>query len=118
LAPLFVIERKDRGSLLHWNSGQSHFLFLRGAILLSANGLIYGGALIFGRTLNLSADEQWKLEVTMGIGARQRTAKLKTVPAGYEVLSVERLAFQSPPLHQGVDGALIPLAFRLRYVID
>jgi hypothetical protein len=84
----------------------------------SANAFTYGGALIFGETFNLSANEKWKLELTMGIGAKQRNVKLKTVPAGYKVLPVERVAFQSPLLQEEAGGALIPFAVRLRYILD
>jgi hypothetical protein len=84
----------------------------------SANALTYGGALIFGETFNLSVNEKWKLELTVGIGAKQRNVKLKTVPAGYKVLPIERVAFQTPLLQEESGGVLIPLAIRLRYVLD
>lgn len=84
----------------------------------SANAFTYGGTLIFGKTFTISADEKWKLELTMGIGAKQRDVKLKTVPAGYKVLSIERIAFQTPPLQEAAGGVLIPLALRIRYTFD
>jgi hypothetical protein len=84
----------------------------------SANALTYGGALIFGNTFNLSRDEKWKLEFTAGIGAKQRNVKLKTVPPGYKVLPLQRVAFQAPRLYEETGTVLIPLALRLRYVLD
>ena len=84
----------------------------------SANAFTYGGALIFGETLNLSANEKWKLEVTMGIGAKQRNVKLKTVPPGYKVLPRERVAFQTPLLQEETGGPLIPFAVRVRHILD
>jgi hypothetical protein len=84
----------------------------------SANAFTCGGALIFGQTFNLSANEKWKLELTMGIGAKQRNVKLKTVPAGYKVLPRERVAFQTPLLQEETGGPLIPFAVRLRHILD
>jgi hypothetical protein len=84
----------------------------------SANAFTYGGALIFGNTFNLSRNEKWKLEFTAGIGAKQRNVKLKTVPPGYKVLPLERVAFRSPRLYEETGTVLIPLAIRLRYVLD
>jgi hypothetical protein len=84
-----------------------------------ANGLIYGGALVFGRTLNLSADEKWKLEVTIGIGAKQRNIKFKNLPGGYVAIPKQAVEwFYQPYFHEEVGGVLVPLALRLRYTID
>lgn len=84
-----------------------------------ANSFTYGGALIFGETLNLSADEKWKLEITAGIGAKNRLVKLKSVPPGYSVYDPPPAEwFRIPAPETEAGGILFPFAIRLRYVID
>ncbi|MBI5856413.1 MAG: hypothetical protein HZB42_02085 [Sphingobacteriales bacterium] len=83
----------------------------------STNNL--GGALLFGGTFNLSADEKWKLEFTAGIGGKQRFVKLKTIPPGYQVYRVRPADGPTGPLLQEETGApYFPCAIRLRYVIN
>lgn len=45
-----------------------------------------GGALVFGKKYLVSAKHNINLELTFGIGSRQRNIKRKNVPAGYNYL--------------------------------
>lgn len=84
-----------------------------------ARSFTYGAALIFGETLNLSSDEKWKLEITAGIGGKQRSVTLKTVPSGYlpyYLPAPEWVSIPPPQIETG--GVIFPFAIRLRYVID
>lgn len=84
-----------------------------------ASSFTIGGALVFGSTFNLSSNERWKLEITAGIGAKQRSVKLKNVPAGYQSYSaVKREWLYIPPPEVETSGVLLPIAIRLRYVLD
>jgi hypothetical protein len=75
--------------------------------------------LIFGETLNLSADEKWKLEITAGIGAKQRVVNHISVPAGYKPYLIPVREWFSIPSPQYETGTVIfPFAIRLQYVID
>jgi hypothetical protein len=88
-------------------------------VSFNANTNTYGGALIFGGTFNLSSDEKWKLELTAGIGGKQRNVNLKTIPAGYEVYRVLPKDGPILPLLQEETGApYFPCTLRLRYVIN
>jgi len=51
----------------------------------TAHANVLGGALIFGNTFNLTKDKRWKLELTYGIGGKQRFVKFKSVPKGYVI---------------------------------
>jgi hypothetical protein len=89
-------------------------------VSFNANTNTLGGALIFGSTFNLSADEKWKLELTAGMGCKQRFVKLKTLPAGYQVY---RDLFPKdgptiPLLQEEAGFPYFPFAVRLRYVIN
>jgi hypothetical protein len=86
--------------------------------VFKANAFTYGGALIFGNTFNLSRDEKWKLEFTLGIGAKQRVINKTTIPEGYKRPQLERAPFQRPPLYEELGTILIPCAIRLRLVLD
>lgn len=84
-----------------------------------ANAFVYGGALVFGNTFDLSSDGRWKVECSFGIGAKVRLVNFKTVPAGYRRPEYEkRIAFQLPSLDEEIGTAYFPLAIRLRYVLD
>jgi hypothetical protein len=85
----------------------------------SAGTNTFGGALLFGGTLNLSANEKWKLEITAGIGGKQRIVNLKSIPSGYRVY--RELQKEGPvfPLLQEETGApYFPCTIRLRYIIN
>lgn len=84
-----------------------------------ASSFTFGGALVFGSTFNLGRDERWKLELTAGIGAKQRLVKFKNVPAGYQSYNgLKREWLYIPPPEVETGGVLLPVAIRLRYVLD
>lgn len=83
-----------------------------------ANTITLGGALIFGNTFNLSSDGKWKLEFSAGLGAKHRLIRKNTLPAGYQLPFVERIAFQLPRLYEETGTAIFPVAVRLRYLRD
>lgn len=84
----------------------------------NANTITLGGALIFGHTINLSIDGRWKFEITAGVGAKKRIIRNTTVPSGYKLPYVERIAFQVPRLYEELGTVQLPVAFRLRYLLD
>jgi hypothetical protein len=88
------------------------------AFPFKANAITIGGALIFGSTFNLSANERWKLELTAGFGAKQRIVNLKTVPSGYKAY---RFSSHDGPifplLYEDAGLPIFPCAIRLRYII-
>lgn len=84
-----------------------------------ASAFVYGGALIFGNTFDLSSDGRWKIECSFGIGAKERLVKFKTVPDGYQrPYYGKRIAFQLPSIDEEIGTAYFPFAIRLRYVLD
>ena len=87
--------------------------------LYKANAVSLGGALIFGETINLSADERWKLEFTIGIGGKVKIINYKNIPDGYKPFLLEGgWGFASPGAAEAVGLPYFPCALRLRYVID
>jgi hypothetical protein len=87
-------------------------------VLYSANALSIGGAILFGRTIDIGANGNWKLELTMGIGAKQKFVTLKDHPAGYEPLKNKRIDLGPPDTFEAVGMPYVPCTIRLRYVID
>jgi hypothetical protein len=88
-----------------------HFAYRAGAVSI-------GGAILFGGTLNLSKKRNWKLEITSGLGAKQKIIRYKNVPAGYIYLrSFAKDGPIIPAFDDEAGSPYIPFAFRLRYVI-
>lgn len=87
--------------------------------MFTAHANVLGGALIFGNTFNLTKDKRWKLELTYGIGGKQRFVKLKSLSNEYEVYHsfMRKDGPYIPPLYEEVGSLIIPFAIRLRYCI-
>jgi hypothetical protein len=48
-----------------------------------AKHTIFGFALVFGKRINLSANNKWQMETSIGLGGRQRTIDRKGIPNGF-----------------------------------
>ena len=83
-----------------------------------ANLQSIGGAIIFGSTYKLSANGNLMLEITAGIGARQKFVQYKNVPEGYKVsLPPPREWNFIPEINDPVGVPYLPCTIRLRYNI-
>lgn len=84
-----------------------------------AGAVSVGGAILLGETFELSANGKWKLEATIGIGAKMKTVQYKNVPAGYKpLLTYSKYAFTAPAIDEAVGMPYFPCAIRLKYFID
>lgn len=81
---------------------------------------VLGGALIFGRTFNLSSDNRWKLELTAGIGGKQRLVKFKIPASGYKLYRdfIPKDGPIIPKLQEETGTVYFPFAMRLRYTFN
>jgi len=87
-------------------------------VLYSANVFSIGGGILFGRTIDIGANGNWKLEITAGIGAKQKFVTLKDHPAGYEPVKNQRIDLGPPSIFEAVGMPYVPCTIRLRYMID
>lgn len=87
-----------------------------------AHATSVGGALLFGTIFNLSKSRRWQMEITAGIGAKQKFVKYKNLPEGYELyvppFNRKPDALGPPEIDEAVGMPYFPCALRLRYVID
>jgi hypothetical protein len=84
-----------------------------------ANVISLGGALTFGATYNISKNKKWQLEVTTGIGAKQKFVKYKNLPSNYKVVEPTRAvdSFGPPDINEEVGMPVFPTTIRVRYMI-
>lgn len=79
----------------------------------------FGLALIMGQTFQLSSNGNWQLELTAGVGGKERKVRLKNVPQGYQsITALNREWLYIPPIEASVSSVTFPLALRLRYRIN
>jgi len=79
-----------------------------------ASQTLIGGAFVAGTQLNLSKRKNFLLEVTAGIGAKQRNIKRKSIPSGYEYFLQTGGFGLKPHYEYDNDGTpYFPLGFRL-----
>lgn len=77
-----------------------------------------GFAFIMGQTFQLSSNGNWQLELTAGVGGKERKARLSNLPPGYQTISaVKREWLYIPPIEASASAVCFPLALRLRYRI-
>jgi hypothetical protein len=86
-----------------------------------ANATSIGGAVLFGVIFDLNKNSRWQMEMTFGIGAKQKFVKYKKLPEGYELLfsPFERKGdvLGPPDIDEPVGMPYLPLAIRVRYRI-
>jgi Protein of unknown function (DUF3575) len=88
-------------------------------IKTNVNATSIGGAILFGTSYNISKNNKWKLEVTAGIGAKQKTIHYKNVAKGYETIRQrKRDVFGPPEIYEEVGMPYFPIAFRIKYLIN
>ncbi|MEJ7627264.1 MAG: DUF3575 domain-containing protein [Ferruginibacter sp.] len=79
-----------------------------------ASQMLIGGAIVFGKKINLSANKKLVLEITAGIGAKHRSIKRKDIPAGYTYLFLENAFGLAPHTNYDNDGTpYFPAGLRL-----
>jgi hypothetical protein len=86
----------------------------------NANANTAALAVTWGSVINLSSNEKWKLEISIGIGGKDRKVKLKSIPDGYKRPADIGLRewLYIPPLYENTGGLHIPFGLRLRYLLD
>jgi hypothetical protein len=84
----------------------------------NASASVYGGALLFGQSYNLSADKNWKLEVTVGIGGRQKIVRFKNLPAGYKPVEIRAIDIKPPAIYETTGLPYFPIALRVVHFFD
>jgi hypothetical protein len=82
-----------------------------------ANALSIGGAIVFGSTYNISANGRWKIELTAGIGAKQKFVHYRNLEEGYEHLNIKKIDIGAPQPDDAVGTPYFPFCMRIKYVI-
>jgi hypothetical protein len=85
-----------------------------------ANAVTFGAAIVFGGVINLSSDKKWKLELSVGVGGKDRKVRLKSIPDGYKLKEDlgRREWIYIAPLYEESSGVYTPVGIRLRYTFD
>lgn len=81
-----------------------------------AKANVLGGAILFGAAYGLGDGGRCKIEVTLGIGHKQRTVRFKDIPENYKVSDLNPRMF-SLNLYESLGSPYLPFAIRLRYRI-
>lgn len=77
-----------------------------------------GGAILFGETFSLNKEDNLFLEITAGIGAKQKFVKYTNVPQGYSVIpKIPREMNFIPKIDEAVGMPYFPCTIRLRYLL-
>jgi len=88
-------------------------------ISYKANAVSLGGAIVFGSTYNISKSGKLKIEITAGIGAKQKFVHFKDIVKDYEIIIQRKPDGLAPPyIYEAVGMPYIPCTIRLRYLID
>jgi hypothetical protein len=86
-----------------------------------ANATSIGGALLLGTMFNLGKKGRWQMEMTAGMGAKQKIVNYKNLPDGYKLYSdidpPQRDNAWVPELNAEEALPYFPMAIRLRYRI-
>lgn len=89
------------------------------SVSYNANAISLGGAIVFGNTYNISKNGRWKIEITAGIGAKQKLVNFKGALKEYEVIIRRKLDGLAPPyIFEAVGMPYIPCTIRLKYLIN
>ena len=87
--------------------------------LYEAGAVSVGGAIILGRSYNLSNDGNWKLDLTAGVGGKAKKVKYKNVPQDYQSLTKKGGFGLAPPsIDETIGLPYFPLCIRIRYIIN
>jgi hypothetical protein len=84
--------------------------------MYTARANVLGGAILFGKTFTTSPSGRWRLEMSFGIGAKQKFVRFKNIPPGYqltELASAEWGFF--PKIYSAGITPYLPFALRVRY---
>lgn len=82
--------------------------------------LLIGGAVVVGKRYRLLRNNTFGLEVTAGLGAKQRLIKRKNIPTGYRYDNYQKSAFALSPAYEehNAGNVLFPLAARLVWKLN
>lgn len=88
------------------------------SVSYNANAVSLGGAFVFGNTFNISKNGMWKIEITAGIGAKQKLVSFTGALKEYEIIINRKLDGLAPPyVFEAVGMPYIPCTIRLKYHI-
>ena len=85
--------------------------------LYAARATSLGGAIVFGHSYEMSKNGKWKIELTAGIGVKQKEVKFVSPPSGYEVMDLRKFVL-APDSYESVSTPYFPFTIRLRYLIN
>jgi hypothetical protein len=89
------------------------------SISYNANAISLGGAILFGRAYNISKNGNWKIEITAGIGAKQKLVNFKGILKDYEIIIQRKPDGLAPPyIYEAVGMPYFPCSIRLKYIIN
>lgn len=83
-----------------------------------ANSTVIGGALIFGSSYDFGEHGRVRLEVTWGIGSKQKLVAFKNVPAHYKIPVVIPYEYGwVPKVYESTSEPYFPFALRFRILL-
>ncbi len=89
------------------------------SISYNAKAISLGGAILFGSTYNISKSGNWKIEITAGIGAKQKFVNFRGVLKDYEIIINRKPDGLAPPyIYEAVGMPYLPCCIRLKYMIE
>ena len=86
--------------------------------LYKANAVAVCGAILLGSSYNISKNGKWQIELSAGIGARQKFVRYKNVPANYQSYFIRKIDIGPPSIDEAVSMPYFPCCMRIRYVIN
>jgi hypothetical protein len=85
----------------------------------NANAISIGGAILFGASYHISKNNKWKLDVTAGIGAKQKFVEYKNLSNNYETIRLRKPDALGPPkIYEEVGMPYFPIAVRIKHFIN
>lgn len=108
----------------YWFSGTESFINQQTNDTLSlhpyrANATVLGGAILLGDVYDLSRNGKLRLEMSAGIGVKQKMVRMKNLPAGFQLWDkgVREWSFV-PRIYDPYGFFYLPFAVRLQYKIS
>ena len=85
--------------------------------LYTANATSLGGAVVFGHSYDVSGNGKWKIEISAGVGVKQKLVNIVNPTSGYTVMVLRKVDWGFPNKYESVSTPYFPFAIRLQYVI-
>jgi hypothetical protein len=83
-----------------------------------ANAISFGGAVLFGYSFNIGLNGRWSIELTAGIGAKNKSVTYKNLPGGYNIINYSLqggFGLKPPAINEPVGMPYFPCTMRIRY---